>query len=146
MDNQVRLEQVVVPYAPPIQRSRQLHKILGRDWKIAWPFVLPLVLIMLGLIFYPFINAIALSTTSLNFLTGETVNVGFRNYERLLTNSDYLLSMDNTIRFTIMSLSVKFITGMIIALILNSRLPFRNLLTGLMLLPWIVPEIVTALA
>jgi multiple sugar transport system permease protein len=101
---------------------------------------------MLGLIFYPFINAIALSTTSLNFLTGETVNVGFRNYERLLTNSDYLLSMDNTIRFTIMSLSVKFITGMIIALILNSRLPFRNLLTGLMLLPWIVPEIVTALA
>ena len=32
------------------------------------------------------------------------------------------------------------------ALILNSRLPFRNLLSGIMLLPWIVPEIVTALA
>jgi len=105
-----------------------------------------MVVIMLGLILYPFINAIILSTTSLNFLTGATVNVGFRNYERLLTNSDYLLSMSNTIRFTIWSLSVKFVTGMTIALLLNSRLPFRNILTGLMLLPWIVPEIVTALA
>ena len=35
---------------------------------------------------------------------------------------------------------------MTIALILNSRLPLRNLLSGIMLLPWIVPEIVTALA
>src|SRR5690348_6146528 len=32
-----------------------------------------------------------------------------------------------------------------IALLLNSRLPFRNVLTGIMLLPWIVPEVVTAL-
>ena len=52
---------------------------------------------MVGLIFWPFINAILLSTTSLNFLTGETVNVGLRNYQRLFTNSDYLLSMRNTI-------------------------------------------------
>ena len=35
---------------------------------------------------------------------------------------------------------------MTIALLLNSRIPFRNVLTGLMLLPWIVPEVVTAMA
>ena len=35
---------------------------------------------------------------------------------------------------------------MAIALLLNSRLPFRNVLTGIMLLPWIVPEVVTAMA
>ncbi len=145
MDNQARLRMGAAP-SPTYKRSRRIEKILGRDWKVALPFVLPMVVVMIGLILYPFINAIALSTTSLNFLTGETVNVGFKNYERLLTNSDYLLSMGNTIRFTAVSLTVKFLTGMTIALLLNSRLPFRNLLTGLMLLPWIVPEIVTALA
>lgn len=145
MDNQAGLRARVIP-AQTYQRSRRMEKILGRDWKVALPFVLPMVLIMGGLILYPFINAIALSTTSLNFLTGETVNVGFRNYEKLLTNSDYVLSMQNTIRFTAISLTVKFLTGMTIALLLNSRMPFRNILTGLMLLPWIVPEIVTALA
>ncbi len=129
-----------------INRRKTLEKYLGRDWKVALPFVLPLLVIMGGLILYPFVNAVALSTTSLNFLTGETVNVGLRNYEKLLDNSDYLLSMQNTIQFTIWSLSVKFVTGMTIALLLNSKIPFRNIITAVMLLPWIVPEIVTALA
>ncbi len=145
MDNQARLRTGAI--TPPVySSSRRLERVLGRDWKVALPFVMPMVLIMVGLILYPFINAIVLSTTSLNFLTGETTYVGFRNYERLFTNSDYLLSMRNTIHFTLWSLTLKFIVGMTIALILNSRLPFRSILTGIMLLPWIVPEIVTALA
>jgi multiple sugar transport system permease protein len=105
-----------------------------------------LVLIMGLLIFWPFVSAIFISTTSLNFLTGETTNVGLRNYERLWTSSDFLQAMQNTIQFTFWSLTLKFVIGMTVALILNSRLPFRSLLSGIMLLPWIVPEIVTALA
>ena len=42
--------------------------------------------------------------------------------------------------------SIKFVTGMTIAMILHSKLPWRNLMSAIMLLPWIVPEIVTALA
>lgn len=131
---------------PTIHRAPVMEKVLGKDWKVALPFVLPMVALMIGLVLYPFVNALFQSTTTLNFLTGETVNVGFRNYERLLTNSDYRLSMQNTIQFTIWSLSIKFFTGMTVALLLNSRLPLRSIITGIMLLPWIVPEIVTALA
>ena len=123
-----------------------LQRILGRDWKVAYPFVLPMVVVMVGLILWPFIDAIMLSTTALNFNTGKTVDVGLRNYQRLLSSSDYRLALSNTVVFTVWSLGVKFVVGMIIALILNSRMPFRNLLSGIMLLPWIVPEIVTALA
>lgn len=133
-------------HVPSPKRRNMMELILGKDWKVALPFVLPMVIIMVGLIFYPLVNAISLSTTSLNFITGETVDVGFRNYEKLLDNSDYLLSMQNTIQFTIWSLTIKFITGMTIALLLNSKIPLRNIITGIMLLPWIVPEIVTALA
>lgn len=126
--------------------TRRLRKILGQDWNVALPFVLPMALIMIGLILWPFINAIMLSTTAFNFLTGETVQVGLRNYRRLLSDSDYLLTMRNTINFTIWSLAIKFVAGMTIAMILNSRVPWRGLLTTIMLMPWIVPEIVTALA
>jgi multiple sugar transport system permease protein len=145
MDNQVRLNTRAIPAAPR-SSAKRAEKILGRDWKVALPFILPTVIIMAGLILFPFINAIAMSTTSLNLLTGETMHVGFKNYERLFSNSDYIMAMRNTIQFTFWSLLIKFLTGMIIALILNSRLPMRHVLTGLMLLPWIVPEIVTALA
>ena len=131
---------------PRSSRKKRLEALFGRDWKVGYLFVLPMVLIMALLIFWPFVSAIFISTTSLNFLTGETANVGLRNYQRLWTNSDFLQSMQNTIQFTFWSLLLKFIIGMTVALILNSRLPFRSLLSGIMLLPWIVPEIVTALA
>jgi multiple sugar transport system permease protein len=145
MDDRASLTAAVDTYRPSAVAAR-LESMLGRDWKIALPFVLPMVLLMAGLIFWPFINAIVMSTTSLNFLTGATSSVGFRNFERLLTNSDYLQAMGNTINFTFWSLSIKFVVGMTIALILHSRLPLKNLIAAIMLMPWIVPEVVTALA
>ena len=53
----------------PVSRSRRIEAILGRDWKVALPFVLPIVVIMAGLIFWPFINAILLSFTVRNIVT-----------------------------------------------------------------------------
>ncbi len=134
------------PSAASLHFSRRLRGVLGRDWKVAFPFVLPMVVIMAGLILWPFIDALMLSTTTLNFLTGQTVYVGMRNYLRLFSNSDYIQAIQNTFQFTLWSLGIKTVTGLTIALILNSKLPFRNVLSGIMLLPWIVPEIVTALA
>lgn len=144
MDDRMTLSTPMVQRQP--SRKKHLENVLGRDWKVGYLFVLPLVLIMALLIFWPFVSAIFISTTSLNFLTGETASVGLRNYQRLWTSSDFLQSMQNTIQFTFWSLSLKFVIGMTVALILSSRLPFRSLISGIMLLPWIVPEIVTALA
>ena len=36
----------------PVSRSRRIEAILGRDWKVALPFVLPIVVIMVGLIMW----------------------------------------------------------------------------------------------
>jgi multiple sugar transport system permease protein len=126
-------------------RRSRIDAILGPDWRIALAFVAPLVIIMAGLILWPFINAILLSFTTRSINRVETF-VGLRNYTLLLRDSDFLGALSNTVRFTVWSVSVKLAVGMTIALLLNSRLPFRNLLTGIMLLPWIVPEVVTAMA
>lgn len=127
------------------QRKRRFEMILGRDWKIALIFILPLVIIMAGLILWPFINAILLSLTARSVITRKDEYVGLANYARLLRDNDFMSAVGNTILFTVASLAVKFVVGMAIALILNSRLMFRSILTGIMLLPWIVPEVVTAL-
>lgn len=146
MDTQLQLETRLVAPAWRMTGRARAEAIFGRDWKVAMVFVLPTVVIMVGLIFWPLLNAVIMSTTALNFITGETVSVGLRNYQRLLSNSDYTLALQNTIVFTLWSLALKFVAGMAIALVLNSRIPARGLLSGIMLLPWIVPEIVTALA
>jgi multiple sugar transport system permease protein len=130
----------------PARRPGTVKAILGPDWKVALPFVLPLVVIMAGLIFWPFINAILLSFTVRNVVTRTEQFVGLRNYVLLLRDADFRAAVNNTILFTAASVACKFVVGMAIALLLNTRIPFRNVLTGLMLLPWIVPEVVTAMA
>jgi len=109
------------------------------------PFVLPIIIIMAGLILWPFINAILLSMTTRSLITRTEQYVGLDNYARLLNDTDFIKSVVNTLVFTFASVIIKFIVGMGIALLLNTRLPFRSILSGLMLLPWIVPEVVTAL-
>jgi multiple sugar transport system permease protein len=126
-------------------RSGSLTRVLGRDWKMALPFVLPIVIIMGGLILWPFINAIQLSMTTRSLITRTEEFVGLANYTRLFQDTDFVSSVRNTLVFTVTSVSIKFVIGLGIALLLNGRLPLRNVLTGLILLPWIVPEVVTAL-
>ncbi len=130
---------------PPDSRPNRIQAILGRDWKIALVFILPIVVIMAGLILWPFINAILISMTTRSFITRTDVFVGLDNYARLLKDSDFIRSVNNTVVFTVGSLAFKSVIGMAIALLLNSKLPFRSVLTGVILLPWIVPEVVTAL-
>lgn len=130
---------------PSIRRPSTVDSILGRDWRIALPFVLPIVVLMFGLILWPFINAILLSFTTRSFVTRTETYVGLDNYVRLFKDSDFIGTVTNTLVFTVASLCIKFVAGIGIALLLNSQLPLRGVLSGIMLLPWIVPEVVTAL-
>jgi len=129
----------------PRTGGRRVDDVLGRDWKVAWLFVLPMVVLMAGLIFWPFVNAILISFTTRSIARTE-VFVGLGNYQRLWSDPAFRSSIANTVVFTAASVGCKLIVGMVIALLLNSNLPFRNVLTGIMLLPWIVPEVVTAMA
>ncbi|MEO6060309.1 MAG: ABC transporter permease subunit [Thermoflexales bacterium] len=98
---------------------------------------------MVGLILWPFVNAIVLSFTAR--VNREDVFVGISNYVRLLDDEQFTGSILNTVKFTAFSVAIKLLVGLVIASLLNSKLPLRNLIGGVMLLPFIVPEIVTAL-
>ena len=78
MDDRMSLPMASARRQPSFKK--RLENLFGTDWKVGYLFVLPMVLIMALLIFWPFVSAIFISTTSLNYLTGETVNVGMRNY------------------------------------------------------------------
>ena len=139
-------QQVIAPRIPSIRTTsltKRLESLLGKDWKIALVFLLPILLLIGGLILYPFLNAIYLSMTVRQ--NRREVFVGMANYARLLADDEYTGAVLNTIWFTVVSVGLKLVVGLSIAMLLNSKIPFRSLLSGVMLLPWIVPEVVTAL-
>src|SRR4051794_23747703 len=86
--------------------SARAKSILGRDWKVALPFVLPLLVLMIGLILWPFINAILISFTTRSVQRVD-VWVGLDNYIRLWSDSDFRDTVLNTVKFTVWSVGIK---------------------------------------
>lgn len=124
--------------------SVTLKNLLGRDWAAAYVFVLPTLLLLGGLIAYPFLNAVYLSfTNTVSLQTGPFV--GLRNYRILWEDLNFRQAVKNTIVYTTSAVFFKFWLGLLAALLINRALRFRDVLAGAVLLPWIIPAVVIAL-
>ena len=121
-----------------------LKRWLGPDWRLGFLFVLPIVVLVLALVAYPFCYAIYLSMTR-KFVGMPPVFVGFENYVRLASDGFFLRAVWNSLVFTFGSVVFKLGLGMAMALVLTSQIRFRNLFTGILLVPWVAPTVVSAL-
>ncbi len=132
--------------ASGLDRSR-IQRFLGRDFVVAWVFLLPLLVVLVGLIAYPFVSAIILSFQR-KMVGGEATFIGFGNYYSLLTNSTYnfFTSVRVSGVYIVASIGLKFILGMAMALLLNERFRGRTLMRGILFLPWAMPTLIVALA
>ena len=123
---------------------RRTQRWLGRDWKLALLFVGPALVLLLALIAYPFLDSIYLSFTQ-RHAGGVLVWVGTQNYVQIWQNPYFGQSLKNSFVFTVYSEAFKVVLGLIAALMLHHLRRGRSILTGLVLLPWIIPTVVTAL-
>ncbi len=69
----------------------------------------------------------------------------FANYTRLFENEKLTGAIINTLAFVIFVVALQFIFGMILALILNSNIKAARFLRSIMMTPWVVPTIISAL-
>jgi multiple sugar transport system permease protein len=79
------------------------------------------------------------------FVGMAPVFVGFENYVRLASDGFFLRAVWNSLIFTFGSVVFKLVLGMAMALVLTSNIRFRSLFTGLLLVPWVAPTVVSAL-
>src|SRR5947208_12097266 len=82
-------------------RLSPARRVLGSDWQLGWLLVLPVFLILLLLLIYPFFDAIVLSFQN-RFIGKTGIWVGVKNYTDLLTapNSHFLKAAWNTVAIT----------------------------------------------
>jgi multiple sugar transport system permease protein len=105
------------------------------------------VLFLLLFFVSPMIRGFLLSMedyTARSFVTGEAPFVGFSNYIQVLTDSDFPRVAWHTVLFTVVSLAGQFSIGMALALFFARRFPLATTLRSLLLLPWLLPLIVSA--
>ncbi|MDR6988015.1 multiple sugar transport system permease protein [Paenarthrobacter nitroguajacolicus] len=127
---------------PPRRRTRK-----RRERIFQWLFLIPAVVYMTLFFGYPVIKNVIMSfqeyTTS-TFFTGEAPWVGFANYVTVLSSSLFSTSLLNTVLFTIGSIVGQFVLGLALAIFFQRKFPLNGILRSLLLLPWLLPLIVSS--
>lgn len=128
------------------RRTAARWRWLGRDFVLGYTLLLPLILILFLLLAYPIASALWITLQDKTIgLVGRFI--GLENYRELLLEDPFFWQVvRNGFIFTLGSVLLKLIVGMIMALVLNQPLYFRGLWRGLLLMPWVAPTVVTALS
>ncbi len=134
-----------VTTAPRQRKERGLLKEeLGNpERRTAYYMVLPALLIILVVAFYPVAYSVYLS------FFGATTNsvgpfVGLENYARMFANREFVEGLTNTIVFTVVSVFLEFAIGLAIALAVNRMFRGRGLVRAAVLVPWAFPTVISA--
>jgi len=121
------------------------RSLFAGDVILGWLLVAPALIVVLGMVGYPFLEAIRISFTDRMIGRGPGRWVGLANHEYILGWPDFSEMVVRTVVFAIIAVILKTIVGLILATALNQGFRGRNFLRGVFMLPWILPTYIIVL-
>ena len=126
-------------------RTSSLGRLTQNRNFLGFWFMLPAAAVLVLFLAYPLGLGVWLSMTDTR-IGREGIFIGFENFQYLWDDSVFWLSVFNTFLYTTVASAAKFALGLWLALLLNRHLPFKAFLRAIVLLPWIVPTVLSAIA
>lgn len=120
---------------PPARRQRD-----PRDSRFAWPFVLPVQVLVGAVIFLPALYVFWLSFYESSYGL-DPIFVGLRNYRVVLADPYFWDALRNTVIVVAIVVHVELVLGLGLALLFYSGLPFSRILLAAVLAPYAVSEV-----
>ncbi len=117
---------------------------VNRNFVALW-FMLPAGAFLILFLAYPLGLGVWMSFTD-ERIGRAGVFVGLDNYEWLWDDAIFWLSVFNTILYTVVASTIKFAIGLYLALLLNRNMPIKALIRSIVLIPFIVPTVLSAIA
>ena len=118
---------------------------LERGGVFSWLMVLPPVAFLAALVGYPFFYGIWLSLQN-RPVAKAGVFVGLDNYIGAWHDPVFWQVVVNTFIYTAVATLLKMVGGLGLALVMNQNFRFKNLTRALLLLPFIVPTVLSTVA
>ncbi|GAA2008636.1 sugar ABC transporter permease [Nakamurella flavida] len=119
-------------------RRRRVH------W-IAYALALPILAYESIFVLYPIVQGVQLSFTDAKLGAQQTTSVGLDNYDRLLSDPNFIKNVTTTLTYALGVVVVAVGCGLLTALLVNRKMRGRGLVRGLLMAPWAFPEIATVL-
>ena len=107
----------------------------------AYMYLLPAFIILGMFSFYPVVKSIYMSFFDWSLLRERQYFVGLENYERILGDSVFRTAISNTLRYVIAYVPLSISLGLIVAVLLNSKIRFRGPLRVAYFLPWVTSSV-----
>ena len=121
-----------------------LRRIIKPEALTGYVMISPALFLMTVLLIYPFFLAVYISLTdSILGMPGKFI--GFANFIKLLHDPLFRQTALNSLIYTVSTVSLKLFLGLILAQLLNQEFRYRNVVRGLILLPWVVPTSLSVL-
>ena len=130
---------------PKGRRPGRLGQFLEQEHILAGALLAPTLIILALFIAYPFFLGIWLAVSD-KVVGRPGTFVGLENFRTNLNDSIFLRAFQNTFIYTFIATILKLILGMVAALLLNHHFRFKRIVRASMLLPWIVPTVLSTLA
>jgi ABC-type sugar transport system permease subunit len=111
-------------------------------------FLLPSALVLGLIIAWPFVYNLWISMTNLGLYTirdGASF-IGLKQYQRVFAEPDLYLYLGRTLAWTLFNVFFHVVIGVSLALLLNRPLRGRGIYRALLILPWALPQYITALS
>ena len=117
------------------------NRLRFSDYFFLSPWVLTLLLFWL----FPIVASLLLSLTDYQLLTGEWQFVGIDNFIHLVSDPDFIKAAGNTAIFTLGTLPFTTCFALLLAIFINSNLPFRRFFQSIYFFPSVVSMVVIAI-
>lgn len=112
-----------------------------------WLFLSPALALILLFIVLPFVLTVAFSFTDQRLVPNPNVPtewIGWRNYARVFENEDFVRTLLNTAYFTVLVVPLQCGLGLAVAMLINTKLPMRQLFRGIYFLPTVISMVVVS--
>ena len=126
-------------------QSTALSRALDNRHLLGLLFLLPAAAVMLLFLTYPLGLGTWLGFTDAK-IGRSGVWIGLENFEYLWNDAVTRLALFNTLFYTIVASVIKFGLGLWLAVLLNKHMPFKSFIRAIVLLPFIVPTALSAIA
>lgn len=121
-----------------VAAPKRSWNIFNREWVLFMLFVGPNLLLFSLFSYWPMIENLRLSTQRWDLLSPVRIDVGLDNFEYLLTNSTFHRVLWNTLYFTAAAVGLSLVLGLLVALLLNQRLRWRNGARAIVFAPYML--------
>jgi len=129
----------------PIRRPVSVTAWLDRQSVFSWLMMAPPLLFLAVLVGYPFCYGILLSLQD-RPVAHPGVFVGLKNFATNLNDAIFWKVAFNTFFYTAVATLLKMVGGLALAMAMNQQFPLKNLVRALLLLPFIVPTVLSTVA